>query len=77
MSVASTCPKCKGAMVQGHSVEFTSANILVGFWIEGPARKSWLGAQVPPEEARIPIAHFRCSSCGFLESYARSEFAAK
>ncbi len=26
---------------------------------------------------RIPIATYRCQTCGFLESYAREEFAVK
>jgi hypothetical protein len=30
-----------------------------------------------PDEKLVPIGAFRCSSCGFLEMYARDEFAAK
>jgi hypothetical protein len=30
-----------------------------------------------PDEKLVPIGTYRCSSCGFLEQYARQEFAAK
>jgi predicted nucleic-acid-binding Zn-ribbon protein len=76
MTIASKCPKCDGTLVLGHSVEFTGMNVIVGFWIEGQAQKSWIGTKVPPESERVPIAAFRCDRCGFLEHYARSEFAA-
>jgi hypothetical protein len=30
-----------------------------------------------PQDKIVPVRIFRCSACGFLESYARPEFAAK
>jgi hypothetical protein len=30
-----------------------------------------------PETPLVPIGGYRCPSCGFLEMYARDEFAAK
>ena len=32
---------------------------------------------IKPTNAKIPIGTFRCRTCGFLESYAREEFAEK
>jgi len=76
--VPSVCSKCGSNLVQGYSVECIVAGYTrVGFWIEGEAKKTWHGALVPSEDQCTPIAHFRCVSCGFLESYARPEFAAK
>jgi hypothetical protein len=76
--VPGACSKCGGNLVQGYSVDSVgiAATPLVCFWIEGEPTKRWYGAQVPRRaDERIPIAHFRCASCGFLESYSRPEFA--
>jgi hypothetical protein len=49
----------------------------VSTWVEGAPEKSfWHGANVPADK-RVPVGTFRCSACGFLESYARPEFAAE
>jgi hypothetical protein len=48
----------------------------VGWWTRGEPVKSilfgiWLGCGV------LPTRTFRCAKCGYLESYAREEFAAR
>jgi hypothetical protein len=49
----------------------------VSNWVEGAPEKSvWHGTNVPAEKC-VPVGTFRCSTCGFLESYALPEFAAK
>jgi hypothetical protein len=46
-------------------------------WAAGAPRKSfWLGTKLPDEEL-VPIGAYRCSSCGYLELYAREGFAAQ
>ena len=71
------CPKCNGEMVQGFTFESEGPKRMVSTWVEGAPEKSfWQGAKVPAEKC-IPVGTFRCSACGFLESYARPEFAAK
>ena len=48
-------------------------------WVEGaPEKVGWLFQQVeaPPDKC-VPVGVFRSSACGFLESYARPEFAAE
>jgi hypothetical protein len=68
------CPKCQSEMVQGFVADFGHAHVAVSTWVEGPPQKSfWYGTKVP-EEKCIPIGTFRCSACGYLESYARTEF---
>jgi hypothetical protein len=48
---------------------------MVSSWVEGPPVKSfWYGAKV---REKIPIGTFRWAVCGYLESYARAEFARK
>ena len=68
------CSKCGHEMIQGHQLR--------ALWIPGlptapPFVKAlrWTGLILAG--TTIPVATFRCSSCGFLEFYAREEFAAK
>lgn len=70
------CPKCRGEMEQGFLVDHGNANSsLVSIWASGRPKKSvW---QVTKIEDAIPVGTFRCSQCGFLESYARPEFEAQ
>ncbi len=73
------CPKCNGVMVQGFISDWwASHSCRVSNWVEGaPGKSSWFGSVPAPAEKRIPVGTFRCSVCGFLESYAHPEFAAK
>jgi hypothetical protein len=71
----SVCPKCQGAMQQGYVPELAGGTGLNG-WVKGAPKKNWVGGVNVPG-ILIPIATFRCESCGYLESYARKEFAAK
>jgi len=68
------CPKCSGEMEQGFVIEHSEAGYRVTEWAAGAPKARWIlpGAKLPKEH--IPIGSFRCSSCGFLESYAREEF---
>ena len=74
------CPKCNGGMVQGFTCGREGPNRILSTWEEGvPEKVGWLFRQirkVPPYKS-VPVAIFRCLACGFLESYARPEFAAK
>jgi hypothetical protein len=71
------CPKCNGVMVQGFIGDKTDWGYRVSIWVEGaPAKATWFDTSVPADKY-IPVGTFRCSTCGFLESYAHPEFAAK
>lgn len=73
------CLKCNGEMVQGFIFGREGPNRIVSTWVEGaPEKVGWLFQQVeaPPDKC-VPVGVFRCSACGFLESYARPEFAAE
>ena len=73
-----SCPKCDADMEQGFILDNTYGGRLVSQWVPGPPRKSfWVMTKVPDERALLPIGAFRCSSCGYLESHARPEFAAE
>ena len=78
MSAETTrCPKCNGEMVQGFTFESEGPKCVVSAWVEGAPEKSfWHRTNVPADKC-VPVGTFRCSACGFLESYAAPEFAAK
>jgi len=71
------CSKCKAEMVRGFLFESEGPKRMVSTWVEGAPKKSWLGGTKVPKETCIPVATFRCSGCGFLESYAQPEFGAQ
>lgn len=65
-------------MVQGFIVDFhTGGKRLVSNWVEGAPEKSFWHATNVPAEKCLPVGVFCCSTCGFLESYANSEFEAR
>jgi hypothetical protein len=71
------CPKCKGEMELGFVLDNSHAVRIVSQWMPGPPQKSfWTGTKAPDDQL-VPIGTFRCVACGFLESYARQEFAAQ
>lgn len=72
------CSKCNGALVQGFIVDHhAGGRRLVSAWVEGPPEKSFWHATNVPADKCVPVGAFRCSACGFLEFYARPEFAAQ
>ena len=73
-ATSSVCVKCQGRMAQGFVVDLTHGGANVSSWVEGAAQKAWYGTKAP-EEKKLPVGAYRCSTCGFLEFYARDEFA--
>jgi len=72
-----TCAKCGGKMKQGFVVDHSRAAIFVSHWVAGAPEKSFWTRTKVSRRGQVPIGTFRCSSCGFLESYARDEFASQ
>jgi predicted nucleic-acid-binding Zn-ribbon protein len=69
----SICPKCGGEMRVGFVVDMSDSGRLVPKWIAGePETPFWsFGAKISDKEQH-PVQTFRCSMCGYLESYARA-----
>ena len=64
-------------MEQGFVLDHDYSARVVSQWAAGvPLKSFWSGTKLPDEKL-IPIGTYRCSSCGYLESYARQEFAAR
>lgn len=65
------CPKCRRTMEPGFVLDQAHGATLQSSWVEGaPERSFWTGLKLAGRE-RVPVQTFRCTSCGFLESYAR------
>jgi hypothetical protein len=66
------CPKCGKALVEGFILERGHGNgKSVSSWVAGKPEKSlWTGLQIG-DRMVCQIASFRCTGCGFLESYAQ------
>jgi hypothetical protein len=73
------CPKCQSTMEQGFVVDKSYGETMmatkhVSRWAPGPPVKSFFfGTRLP--KGNLPVGTYRCSRCGYLESYARPEFA--
>lgn len=73
------CPKCEGQMLEGFIMDRAhGGGQLVSRWVAGiPESKSFLGFKVSHlinviGKVQYPIQSFRCSRCGYLESYANA-----
>lgn len=77
MASSHQCPKCKSGMEQGFVLDYTHGGRVVSHWAAGaPLKSFWVGTKLPDEKL-VPVGTYRCSSCGYLEQFARPEFAAK
>jgi len=72
MDQRSACPKCQGQMQIGFIEDSSYAAILVSTWQGGLPEKNFLGSLKTRGKTRIKITTYRCTSCGYLESYAKS-----
>jgi uncharacterized Fe-S cluster-containing MiaB family protein len=59
-------------MEEGVLLDRGHGNVLVvEEWLEGAPEKSfWLGLKTKGRD-RFPVATYRCTRCGYLESYAK------
>jgi hypothetical protein len=63
------CAKCGGAMEKGFMLDATHGAIVPPEWIEGRIERSfWSGVKVKGRR-RHTVITYRCTACGFLESY--------
>jgi hypothetical protein len=64
------CPKCLRAMEAGFIPDRSYSATLLSSWVEGPPTKGLLGNLKLSGKRQFPITVYRCTSCGYLESYA-------
>jgi hypothetical protein len=62
-------------MEEGFIKDDTRGGVHVSSWVEGAPEKSfWVGTKTRGRKT-MPVATFRCSRCGYLESYAKEPAA--
>ncbi len=68
------CPKCQGRMQEGFTLDIGHGGARgVSRWIAGsPEPSFWMGTKINDKEQH-PIQSYRCTRCGYLESYATGE----
>jgi hypothetical protein len=64
------CPKCEHAMEEGFIPDVAYGAVLLGSWAEGTPEKRWTGSVKMKGRRKLDITTCRCTSCGYLESYA-------
>ena len=65
-----SCSKCGRKTEQGFCVDLGDYSTpTVGVWHPGKPQRKWWGLAVD-KNAKRDIETWRCTSCGFLESYA-------
>ena len=68
------CPKCAAAMEPGFIIDkgVPNGSVSAPEWAEGvPKTSFWSGLKLSGRE-RHAVTTFRCTACGYLESYAPS-----
>jgi Domain of unknown function (DUF6487) len=66
-----TCPKCHRHMEEGYVLDRAHAAVAQAVWVAGPpVRSFWTGLKID-RTALKPITTYRCTGCGYLESYTR------
>ena len=65
-----SCAKCGRRMEEGFCVDMGDYSMpTVAAWYPGQPQKTWWGLKVKKADKREIVA-WRCTSCGYLESYA-------
>ena len=66
------CPKCQGKMEVGVIPDVAPARVFVSAWQRGPAEKGLLGGLKRIGRTSYEITAYRCTSCGYIESYSHT-----
>jgi len=65
------CPKCNGEMEDGFVADRIDSGQVQQKWVEGqPQQSFWTGLKIS-DKRRFKVVSYRCTQCGFIESYAR------
>jgi hypothetical protein len=61
-------------MKRGFAIDHTYGGRAVSSWVEGePERSIWVGVRIRRGTKLFEIESWRCSKCGYLENYAKTE----
>ena len=66
------CAKCGHMMEAGFVLDRAHGGVAQSSWVEGaPAPSMWTGLKLKGHQL-VPVTTYRCTRCGYLESYAAS-----
>lgn len=71
MTMSLQCPRCRADMEEGFVADKAHYSVPeTQKWVEGaPERSFWAGIKLKDKEI-FSVRTYRCSKCGYLESYA-------
>ncbi len=77
MTKTHMCPKCQGPMEEGFIPDASARGWELTRWVQGkPDVSPWFGGLRGAWELgaeSTPVVTWRCTQCGYLESYAQSQ----
>ncbi len=65
------CSKCNGQMEEGVVVDLNYAGVLPSMWVDSRTSVSIGPATTMDGKKRVKTMTYRCSICGYLDSYAK------
>ena len=72
------CSRCGRSMEEGLIIDRGHGNQRdVSKWLEGTPERGWFGWLKTRGRRQLPLITFRCTGCGYLESYAPALFSAR
>ena len=71
MALKLNCSKCDSYMQQGVVVDLSYAGILRSMWVEDQAENNVVAGIPDHHRRKVKAITYRCSNCGFLDSYAK------
>ena len=70
-AAARKCEKCSGEMESGVLVDRSQAWIYPAIWADGPVERGVFGGLKPEGRRLYRVITWRCTHCGYLESFAQ------
>jgi Domain of unknown function (DUF6487) len=78
MNADVSCPKCKARMEEGYVLDrahndapaWYAPSWVEGAWVQHTVKDRLFGV-VLRDRRQLPVSSYRCTSCGYLEAYAK------
>ncbi len=67
------CLRCQGQMEEGLLIESRMLAPMRLFWLQGKPQKTWIGNVKTDPSKMVSTISYRCTICGYLESYAEKK----
>ena len=67
------CQKCNNSMEEGYVLDSIASHSNPETWMEGKKPKSIWAKLVNSDKRAYEVVSYRCTNCGYLESYATAE----